>query len=119
MSNPNIVWTPLAAPSYYLSGPMTGLPDFNYPYFNTVAAALRLKGFSIVNPAELNDSTVPFEQCLRADIKALCDCDGIILLAGWENSKGANLELHLAHRLGIKVYPSLDSFLKEHNHDPL
>ena len=104
--------------SYYLSGPMTGLPEYNYPYFNTVAAALRLWGYTIVNPAELNDSTVPFEQCLRTDIKALCDCTGIILLSGWERSKGAHLELHIAHRLGLSIQ-TLNDFLKERNHDPL
>lgn len=106
-------------PSYYLSGPMTGIPDFNFPHFNTVAAALRLLGHSIINPAEINATTDgDWHNYLRADIKALCDCDGIILLAGWERSRGAHLELHLAHRLGLSIY-TLDTFLKEHNHDPL
>jgi Domain of unknown function (DUF4406) len=88
----------------YLSGPMTGLPDNNFPAFHAVAKALREAGEDVVNPAEINpDASLSWEQCMRADIKALCDCDEIFLLPGWEKSKGAHLELHIAHRLGLKV----------------
>lgn len=88
----------------YISGPMSGIPDFNFPAFHTAAAALRAKGFDVVNPAEVNvDAAMTWEQCLRTDIKLLCDCDALALLPGWENSKGAHLEVHVAHRLGIKV----------------
>lgn len=104
--------------SYYLSGPMTGLPDFNYPYFNGVAAALRLWGYTIINPAELNPPGTSRLQCLRADVKALCDCDGLILLHNWQLSDGAHLELHLAHRLGLTIQ-TLNDFLKERGHDPI
>lgn len=88
----------------YLSGPMTGLPDNNFPAFHAVAQALREAGEDVVNPAEINpDASLSWEECMRADIKALCDCDAIYLLPGWEQSKGAHLELHVAHRLGLKV----------------
>jgi hypothetical protein len=88
----------------YLSGPMTGLPDLNFPAFNEAAATLRAQGLEVVNPAEINPSgSVTWEACMRADIKALCDCDAIVLLPGWERSSGANLELHLAHRLGLQI----------------
>ena len=88
----------------YVSGPMTGLPQLNFPAFHTAAAALRKLGHEVVNPAELNpDPSAAWDQCMRADIKALCDCDGLALLPGWEDSKGAHLEVHIAHRIGIKV----------------
>lgn len=88
----------------YLSGPMTGLPDNNFPAFHAVAQALREAGEDVVNPAEINpDASLSWEECMRADIKALCDCDAIYLLPGWEQSKGVHLELHVAHRLGLKV----------------
>lgn len=90
----------------YLSGPMTGLPDLNFPAFNEAARVLRARGFDVVNPAEINpDAGMSWEQCMRADIKALCDCDTIALLPGWEASKGAHLEVHVAHRLGLDVAP--------------
>lgn len=88
----------------YLSGPMTGLPDLNFPAFHAAAATLRAAGFDVVSPAEVNpDHSMPWEQCLRLDIKALCDCDAIALMPGWENSKGAHLELHIAHRIGLTI----------------
>lgn len=83
---------------------MTGLPELNFPAFASAARQLRSYGYDVVSPAEINpDPTVPWHQCMRADIKALCDCDGIALLVGWEKSSGAQLELHIAHRLGLEI----------------
>lgn len=97
----------------YISGPMTGLPELNFPAFHQAAGELRALGLDVVNPAEINpDAQMSWEQCMRADIKALCDCDTIVLLPGWENSRGAHLEVHLAHRLGIKVQPMAPGMLK-------
>lgn len=88
----------------YISGPMTGMPDLNYPAFNAEAARLRALGYTVVNPAEINpDGKTPWHQCLRSDLKALCDCDTLALLPGWEKSQGAHLELHVAHRLGLDI----------------
>lgn len=88
----------------YISGPMTGLPDLNFPAFHDAAQQLRRLGFQVVNPAEINpDANMSWEQCMRADIKALCDCDTIALLDGWEASKGAHLEVHIGHRLGMTI----------------
>lgn len=88
----------------YISGPMTNMPDLNFPAFNEAARRLRSLGFEVVNPAELNpDPATPWAQCMRTDIKALCDCDVIALLPGWEKSKGAHLELQIAHRLELEI----------------
>lgn len=99
----------------YVSGPMSGYVDSNFPAFNAAAAELRRLGFEVVNPAEINPGQPPgpdadevarkhfWRQCLRADVRELCDCDIVALLPGWEDSSGAHLEVHIAHRLGIKV----------------
>lgn len=88
----------------YISGPMTGLPDSNFPAFHAAAEQLRAKGLEVVNPAEINAETGGrWQDYLKEDIKALCDCDALALLPGWMNSNGAHLELHLAHRLGLKI----------------
>ena len=88
----------------YIAGPMTGLPELNFPAFHTEAAWLRAMGHEVVNPAEINaDPTARWEDCMRADIAQLVTCDGIHLLAGWEKSRGATLEHHIATALGLIV----------------
>lgn len=97
----------------YISGPMTNLPDLNFPAFNAAAAALRAKGLVVVNPAEINvEGEKTWHACMRADIKALCDCDTICLLPGWEGSAGAHIELNLAHRFGMRIV-TLDALVDE------
>lgn len=86
----------------YLSGPMSGIEDSNFPAFHKWAALLRAQGHDVVSPAEIQEAGT-WEQCLSADLREMCNCDAIALMPGWEDSKGANLELHVAHRLGMKV----------------
>ena len=69
----------------YIAGPMTGLPDLNFPAFHAEAARLRALGYEVSNPAEINpDPTAGWEACMRADIAELVKCDGVALLPGWE-----------------------------------
>ena len=86
----------------YLSGPMSGIAESNFPAFHEWAAILRGQGYDVVSPAEIQEAGT-WELCLRNDLRELCTCDGIALMPGWESSKGAHLELHVAHRLGMKV----------------
>lgn len=102
----------------YLAGPMTGLPQQNFPAFHREAAHLRAEGHEVVNPAEINggaDELVAtanmtpeqlaehWRQCLRNDIPALLGCDAIYLLPGWERSKGASLEHYIARQMDMQV----------------
>jgi hypothetical protein len=90
----------------YLSGPMTGKPEFNFPAFHAAASDLRARGFTVINPAELDAADaapMEWEQYLRRDIRHLMDADRIALLPGWEYSRGAKLELHIATALGMSA----------------
>lgn len=88
----------------YVSGPMSGMPAFNFPAFHAAAVHLRAAGFEVVNPAELNPGAEkPWADCMRVDIRALMDCDGVAVLPGWSRSKGASLEVHIARELGMPV----------------
>lgn len=88
----------------YLSGPMTGLPELNFPAFNAEAARLRSLGFEVVNPVDINpDPATGWHACMRNDLKALLDCDMLALLDGWQRSSGAHLEMHMAHRVGMEI----------------
>lgn len=81
---------------------MTGMPELNYPLFHSTATRLRAMGFEVVSPAELNPIETPYREAMVKDILALVECDHIVFLDGWEQSKGATLEHHIATVLGIE-----------------
>ena len=95
----------------YVSGPMTGLPELNFPAFHAAAASLRAAGYAVINPAEFGEGDgMTWADYLRKDIRALMDCDGIALLDGWERSRGARLERHIGIELDMHVR-SVDAWL--------
>ncbi len=89
----------------YLSGFMTGYPNWNYPAFHAAAAALRQRGFEVTNPAEIiSDPNEPWAILMRKALWFLLGAGAVVLLPGWERSKGANLELAVASQLELIVY---------------
>lgn len=86
----------------YISGPMTGLPDFNYPAFNAEAARLRALGYHVENPAE-NPPQESWEAYIAVCIPQLLTCDAIALLPGWSESRGALWERYVASQEGITI----------------
>lgn len=92
----------------YLAGPMTGLPEFNFPTFYKAAEILKAKGFIVENPAEhaKNKPQSSWSGYMRQAIKILVDCDEVYLLPGWGHSSGANEEHNLARILNMPInYP--------------
>lgn len=88
----------------YVAGPMSGLPELNFPAFHKAAADLRAKGFEVVNPAEINaDPTAGWNACMRQDIAQLVTCDELAVLPGWQRSRGATIEMRLAADLGMRI----------------
>ena len=97
----------------FISGPMTGLPDFNFPRFNLAAKQLADAGIDCVNPVDvckkykketvLSDP-VKFQEMVNEQQRLERECDAILLLDGWEKSKGVRLELKTALELGMKIY---------------
>jgi len=90
----------------YIAGKMTGLPNFNYPAFNTVAAQLRLDGLEVLNPAEHfgGRTDLPREIYLRAAVESVLEADAVALLPGWQASSGAILEKMVAEAIGTPVW---------------
>jgi hypothetical protein len=89
----------------YIAGPMTGHPNFNYPAFAYVATALRGKGVDVRSPHEVDAGGVerPWEWYMRRTLQMMLDCDEVVLLPGWQESRGARLERDVAQQLGMQV----------------
>jgi hypothetical protein len=100
---------------FYLAGPMSNKPQFNFPMFFRVGKRLRELGYDIVSPAEIDDkedngaalqspdgdptnrthmNNKTWGDFLARDVKLLADggITGIIFLPEWETSSGAKLE---------------------------
>ena len=92
----------------YIAGPMSGLPENNYPAFHDAAARLRSRGWHVENPAESPDPHVKADcewtAYMRMGISQLMTCHAIYMLPGWQDSTGASTEYMIARRLGLPVY---------------
>jgi hypothetical protein len=111
----------------YLAGPMSGIPQFNYPAFHAAAAALRAMGHEVVNPADCDPTEYQVAAmasvdgshesiahlpnsswgCILAeDVKTIAEdgIEGIVVLPGWENSRGAKLEVFVAMLCALPVW---------------
>lgn len=109
----------------YVAGPMTGIPFHNIPAFNAMTADLRAAGFDVVSPVELDGAEVEalymadptgigplgpgtetWGDFLARDVKQLVDdgIEAIVVLDGWERSKGARLETFVGSLVGLPVY---------------
>lgn len=103
----------------YLSGPMRGIPEWNYPLFNAAAAEIRARGHECFNPAEHDGGVDPtgltghedlgelgfdLRAALEADTTWICrEAEAILVLPGWERSKGAAAEVALGRALGLPI----------------
>lgn len=101
--------------TFYLAGPMTGLPDFNYPAFHDAARALRDAGLRIINPAEAYGGRADKDRTvyMRAGIENVLAADGVITLPGWDESPGARLEVQVAAAVGLPVCEYADGAVRE------
>lgn len=95
----------------YISGPMTGLPDFNRKAFDEAEERIIAAGASYVcNPSHLGDPSRTHEYHMTKDLHELTWMDStktfydaIVLLPGWESSNGASLEVLVAIACGMEV----------------
>lgn len=91
----------------YLSGPMTGYPEFNFPAFVRAADELRRAGHDVLAPHETDEQSC-WEDYLRVDLRLLLDCEAVATLPNWEKSRGASLECHVAKCLSMPIAPVAD-----------
>jgi hypothetical protein len=100
----------------YISGPMTGHPDYNFRSFFDAEELILKLGHTALNPAWQDGYTFEeakksakikghsWGQYMREDLKMLMMAEGIVLLDGWRESKGAKLEAIVAGALDMQFY---------------
>ena len=95
----------------YIAGPMSGIPEFNFPAFFAAEEKLRAEGYKVWNPAnkeqekELDEEAYKdgnaekavaagfdFKECYLWDVSKVIESTAIYMLPGWENSPGARGE---------------------------
>jgi len=111
----------------YLAGPMTGIPQFNFPAFEAAAVRLRNAGYEVVSPHETDHPKVQKAAwasrsgdvadlprglggsdlllTCHQNLEDVASCGGVALLPNWEESKGVRFEIATADRFGIPVSP--------------
>jgi hypothetical protein len=102
----------------YISGPITGYENHNARRFNLTAGHARNKGYSVVNPIELDKKIKPddawrWEDYLKRDLGEMCmHCNCIVLLPNWEKSRGAVLEVFVAWILQLDIILVDEAWIK-------
>jgi Domain of unknown function (DUF6378)/Domain of unknown function (DUF4406) len=91
---------------FYLSGPMTGYDDYNFPKFHEVANRLRKSGYSVFNPAESFEGRTDLDWTtyMEHDYEAILDSSAVMVMEDWESSIGCIMELLVAVSTGKNVF---------------
>lgn len=94
----------------YIAGPYRSATPHgileNIRRAESVALKYWLRGYATICPhmnTRLFDGTAPDELWLDGDLVILARCDVIVMMYGWEKSKGATAELEYAQSLGKEV----------------
>ena len=88
----------------YIAGPMTGLPELNYPAFNAMEKWLKeMYQCKVLNPARQPDGLTYQEYMRRAYID-IDNATAVFFLHGWKNSRGAKNEYARACRHNKKRF---------------
>lgn len=89
----------------YVSGGMSGIKDHNFPAFEAATKDLRNRGFIVISPHE-NDNGHTGESWhyyMKQDVKHVANSDELRVLPGWEKSRGARVEVLIAHMLKLPI----------------
>ncbi len=91
---------------YYISGQITGLDlEVAKSIFEAKELELKAMGRVPVNPMKVIEyhPNLTWKDYMMADIEALFDCQGIVMLPNWKNSRGAKIEHDIAKHLELVI----------------
>lgn len=87
----------------YISGPMTGEPNYKAK-FAAAEKHIKAQGGGAINPAKI---TIPeswsYDEIIAYDLQVLEKADAIYMLSGFRGSKGALIELKRALELDLPI----------------
>lgn len=90
----------------YIIGKVTGEPYRKcFEKFERREKQLRELGYMAINPMKLVPPETSWHEAMRICIGRLVQCFAVSPINGWENSKGANLEMNLAKDLELIILP--------------
>lgn len=87
----------------YLSGPITYCRNYKGLFMFAERIARSCDASRIFNPARQIPTNLDYWSAMRRCIAALVECDTIVMLPGWEESRGAMMEYDIAVFCGIDV----------------
>jgi hypothetical protein len=102
----------------YIAGPMSGITDWNFLAFFEAQAKLEALGHEVINPAHNDGGTLEealisagsperpnnsWSYYMKRDLPHVLSVDAVCVLPGWQSSKGASLEVHVAEAVGIPL----------------
>lgn len=87
----------------FITGPMTGLPDYNRDGFDKAAKTIEALGHTPLNPyrQDFVDTKRSWGECMLASLLLLLQADAILALEGAENSTGSGIEQVFAARMKL------------------
>lgn len=86
----------------YIAGPITGVVHLNRPAFDRMQAILIREGVIALNPLDLPSGLSEFAY-MDICLAMVRHADAVVMLNGWESSKGARAEHALAEKLGKAI----------------
>lgn len=79
--------------------------DFNYPAFEEAAKRLTAHGFEPVSPTQIGQQPGwSWDDYMAKAIDLQRTCQGVYMLPGWRDSRGATVEFYVAQALGQRVW---------------
>ena len=84
----------------FISGPITGKPDYNRYAFDRAEWLLSNAGHSVLCPRKLqplhNPEAISHEDYMKICFVMIAVCDAVYFLSGWSASLGARMEYEYA-----------------------
>lgn len=105
----------------YIAGPMSGLPDMNYPAFDKAEGQLLAVGYEVLNPTNVDvehekervridnchycrlSEPHPWKWYVLRTLAMLAEADALALLPNWQSSRGSRVEVEFASGMEIPI----------------